>query len=243
MFRRFLIAVLIFIIAIVVAADRIGALVAAHVLAGKVQTDEGLPNRPDVTIGGLPFLTQAFGGQYKDVTIKAVNFPVGGMAVNSLTATLHGVHIPLGKVTHDSVSRVPVDRINGTAFISLGNINAYLSRHSPAGQRLSLRARGGGDSATVVDRVRAAGKSVALQGVGSLSVVGNVIEIAVSDLKGFAGSIASSALVQHVLSQLKIVLPLRSLPFRIALQSVRIAPAGITATGSAFNVVLGSKPT
>lgn len=242
MFRRFLIAVLVFLIAVVVAADRVGALVAAHVLASKVQHDERFSSRPDASIGGFPFLTQAFSGKYQDVTIKATNIPLNGMTVTSMTAQLRGVHIPFIKVLHDTVSSVPVDRVDGTAFVAFGDIDAYLNSHHPAGQVLSLRA-GTGDTATLLDRARVGGKTVSLRGVGRLSLSVNVIGVEITHLTSTsAGKSVGARQIAQVLKALRIALPLRSLPFRMQLHSVRIDSAGITVTGDALNTVLGQQP-
>jgi hypothetical protein len=239
--RRFLIAVLIFLIAVLVAADRLGAIVAAHVLAGKVQTDEHLPNRPSATIGGFPFMTQALSGKYKDVTIGAMNLPVDGVSVTSLTVHLHGVHIKLSKVFHDSVSQVPVDRIDATAVIAFADVNTYLSNHHPTGEDVSFR-RGAGHAATVIDRLRVGGKTVTLRGVADVSLRGNVIEVSVRRLtRAVAGGVAvSSQILQRALRQLHISLPLSGLPFQIRLESVSFTSTGVSVSGSAQNVVLGA---
>lgn len=227
MFRRFLIAVLIFLIAVVVVADRVGAIVGAHVLAGKVKTDEHLSSRPSASIGGFPFLNQAFGGNYKDVTITAHNVDLSGVTVTTLTAHLHGVHLPFGKVVHGSVSQVPVDRVDGTAFVSFANVNSYLaSRH------LSVRiAPGHNGEAAVTDRVVVHGKHLSLTGLGSATVSGNIIRVQVTKLSGPVN------LGNRVAN---FTVPLHALPFRIALESVSVTPTGLSGTGGATNIVLGA---
>jgi hypothetical protein len=241
MLRRLLVAALVFLVIVVVAADRLGAIIAAHVVAGKVRTDEGLINRPSVSIAGIPFLTQAFRGEYNDVTIKAADFPVSGVAVTSMTAHLHGVHISAHDAINNTVSKVPVDHVSATAFVSFPNINAYLAGVSPRGQQVSLRAAGA-DSFTVSDRLRVLGQEVALQGDGSLVLSGNVIAIAVTDLRAGSGPAVSSELLRQVLGELRIKIPLRSMPFRVDLQSVKVSSSGVTVSGTAEDVVLGTKP-
>jgi hypothetical protein len=240
-FRRFLIAVLIFLIAVLVAADRLGAIVAAHVLAGKVQNDEHLPSRPGASIGGIPFLTQAISGKYHDVTITANDVPVNGVTVTSLTADLHGVHIPISKVLHDHGLEVPVDRIDGTAFVAYADINSYLSAHHPVNQVLFLRA-GIGNSATIVDRLRIAGRTVSLRGVGMAMLTGNVVGVKVSDLKrtSTGGAALGSKVLSRIEAQLRISVPLNDLPFRIILTSATFSASGVTVTGGAVHALLGA---
>lgn len=234
MFRRTVIVALIALVALVVAVDRLGAMVASRVLAGKVQHDEHLPNRPKVSIGGVPFLTQALGGTYKDVTITDSNVPVRGLSVSTLTVKLHDMHIPFSDVSHDTVSRVPVDRVDGTAFMTFAAINTYLSEHEPAGQRFSVRS-GSGRSLTVIDRVRRNGTTLTLTGSGTPSVAQNVITIDVSPLVP-TGSSTSTVPVRPV----PILVPLTGLQFRLRLRSVTVSPGGVTATGVAPDIVLGS---
>jgi hypothetical protein len=238
-FRRFLIAVLIFLLAVLVAADRLGAIVAAHVLAGKVQNDEHLAHRPAASIGGIPFLTQALAGKYNDVTIKAADVVVSGVTVTMVTAHLYGVHIPLKAALRDRVAQVPVNRVAGSAFVSFDDVNTYLSAHHPAGQAISLRS-GQGNSATIMDKLRVAGKTFSLRGVGTLTLSDNVVTIGVSHLLGAAaGKTVSAKVLSDAQKALRISIPLQDLPFRIKLNSVTISVAGITATGGALNTVLG----
>jgi hypothetical protein len=181
--RRFLIAIALFLVVVVVAADRVGAIVGAHVLASKLQTDEHLPSRPSVSIHGIPFLTQAFGGRYDNVSVVGHNIPVNGVPITTLTVHMHGAHVPFGKVVRDSVSEVPVDQINGTAFVSFDDADSYLSNHRFAGQLITLEP-GGHGTATVNDRTTLAGRQLTLHGVGAVSVAHNIVSVAVSHLAG-----------------------------------------------------------
>jgi hypothetical protein len=233
-FRRLLIILVIFLIALVIAADRIGASVGAHVLAGKVQDFEHLPQRPSASISGVPFLTQAFGGKYHDVKITAHGVPVNGVTVSTLTANLHGVHVPFTKAVNGSVSQVPVDRVDGTAFVSFSDANSYLAKHPAAGQHIQLSAGHGASSVNVTDQTRIAGKPVTLHGVGLVSVNSNVVTVTVSQL---SGARLPKGGAKHVM----VTLPLQGLPFRMQLNSVTVDPAGMTGIGGATNIVLGAR--
>jgi hypothetical protein len=228
----------IFLIVVVIAADRVGAIAGAHVLAGKLQTDEHLPNRPSVSIDGIPFLTQAFGGKYKDVKVEADEVPVDQVQVTTLTAHLRGVHVPFGKVIQDSVSEVPVDHIDGTAFVSFADANTYLANHRVAGQLITL-APGGHGTVTVTDQAALVGKRLSLHGIGSISVSRNVVTVGVSRLTGLTGK-RGVAEERQFTKNLHISFPLESLPFQIRLRSVTVTPSGLSGVGDATNVVLGS---
>ncbi|HVY08642.1 MAG TPA: DUF2993 domain-containing protein [Mycobacteriales bacterium] len=221
MLRRLLIAVLVLILAAVVVVDRVGEHVAAHVLAGKLQTDEHLAKRPSVSIGGIPFLTQAFGGDYHDVSVTAHGVKTqDGVTISTLKAHLHDAHIPFSKVLGGSVAKVPIDRVDGSAFVSFGDISHYLS-----GQGLSVtlsRAAPGG--ITLIGQVPLAGRTRLVHAVVHVAVSHSVVTLAGSS---HAGALA-------------LPIPLRALPFRFAITSVTVGADGITGTGTANHVTLGS---
>ncbi|HEX3825234.1 MAG TPA: DUF2993 domain-containing protein, partial [Mycobacteriales bacterium] len=207
--------------------DRVGAIVGAHVLAGKVQTDEGLANRPSASIGGFPFLTQAISGNYKDVTITANNVAVGDVIVSTLTAHLHGMHLSLHSVLHGSVSHVPVDRVNAIVVVTYAEVNQYLRSQHVAIQV----APGTGNQVHLVERVSRHHKHLSLSGDGTVSVTDNVFDVNVTKVAGV------SALATRLLH---ISVPLRGIPFRVDVQSVTSSSTGLTGTGGATNIVLGS---
>jgi hypothetical protein len=239
MLRRFLIAILVFLVVVVIAADRGGEVVAAHVLAGKLQSDENLPQRPDVSIHGIPFLSQAFRGRYQNVAITAHEVPVNGIRVTTLSANLKGVRLPFSKAIQGSASQLPVDRVTGSVFVSFADANAYLARHRVAGSVVTLHPGPGGDAA-VTDRFQVAGHAVTLHGSGSLSVSGNLVTVDVARLAaGPLGGVAS-ALLSSALNQLHISFPLRGLPFRLQLRSVSVTSGGLAGSGNADHVVLSN---
>jgi hypothetical protein len=237
-FRRFAIALVIFLLVAVVAADRVGAIVAGHILASKVKTDENLRGHPTATIGGIPFLTQALSGTYRDVTIEANNVPVDGVNVTSMTVHLYKVHIPIGDVVNGAVLHVPVKRVAGSAFVAFGDINTYLDSHHPSGQVLFLRASTG-NTATIFDQIRIGGKTIAVRGVGTVQLAGNAVAVKVTHLERNNGAALPPSVLESVLSRLSIFVPLDDLPFRMTLRSVTMTSTGITVTGGAVNAVLG----
>ena len=227
MLRRFLIAVLVLFLAAVVAVDRVGEHVAAHVLAGQLQKDERLPNRPSVSIGGFPFLTQVFGGKYDDVSVTAHDFRTSdGVTITTLKAHLHGAHIPFSKVWHGSVNTVPVDRVDGVVFVSFGSVSRYLS----------------GQSRGSFTRSRSSAHAIELTGelpLGSRTVPVHSVIVTVG-VRNSAVVLEGSVRKAGVTSGLVLSVPLRALPFRINVKSVIVGTDGITATGNARNVRLGS---
>jgi hypothetical protein len=232
MLRRLLIALLVVVVAAVVAADRVGAHVAAHVLAGKLETDEHLSSRPSVSIGGIPFLTQAFAGKYSDITVTAHDFTTtDGVPVQTLSAKLHGVHVPLSKVIHGSVKQVPVDRVDGRAFVSFDGLARYLAGHGAA---VRLK-RASATSVEVIRRISAGKRTASVDGIATIRVSSDVVTLSVGRLT-VNGLGSQPVPVAPYLLQV----PLRALPFRFSVTSVTVTDAGIAGTGVAHHVVLGS---
>jgi hypothetical protein len=239
MLRRFLIAILLFLVIVVVVADRVGALVGAHVLAGKVQTDEHLQNRPSVTIKGIPFLTQAFGGKYSDVHLTGHEVLVDEVPVTTLTVDLHGVHLPFSKTIRGGVSEVPVDRVTGTAYVSFSDANYYLAHHLPAGTSIRLGPGTSPHTVSIVDRVHLAGRLLVLRGDGGVAVSANVVSVDLSGLTS-TGTTVAGPLLNQALANAAVSFPLQTLPFKLQLSDITATSSGLTGAGSADHVVLGS---
>lgn len=221
MLRRLLIGFVLLVIIVIVVADRVTASVAAHVLADKLQSDEHLPSKPSTSIGGIPFLTQAFGGKYNDVTVTAHDFVTDGVQVSTLTVHLHGVHIPLSKVVGGSVHQVPIDHVNGTALVTFAEMQSYLAGK---GVHVTFH-RGPGGSLQLQEALTVHHKKIAVSASVRLSLTDNIITL---NLTG--ASLPTTALP----------VPLQGLPFRVNLHSVTVKSDGVSATGTADHVTLGS---
>ena len=85
MLRKLLIAVLLLIAALVVVTDRVGAKVAGHVLAGKLQTDENLPTRPSVSSMKIAYSSIASTKSRKRVSLSHNACSVARCALKSTT--------------------------------------------------------------------------------------------------------------------------------------------------------------
>src|SRR5277367_1042115 len=86
--RRYLIVVVI-IVALLVVLDFAARVVAQNVLATKIQ-QQGLSQKPAVTIGGFPFLTQVASKDFRQVTIVASNLAEGPVTITKVTRPARG---------------------------------------------------------------------------------------------------------------------------------------------------------
>jgi hypothetical protein len=93
--RRLLIGVIV-LVGLLVAADRIGVVVAEHAVAETVQRSQHLTHRPDVDIAGFPFLTQLAAGSFGKITLRDHDVTAGGhraLRLSAVTVTLHDVRV------------------------------------------------------------------------------------------------------------------------------------------------------
>ena len=56
---------------VLIGLDRGGKYLAEYEAAKAIQNSQHLSSRPDVSLNGVPFLTQLIGGEFDDVTIDA----------------------------------------------------------------------------------------------------------------------------------------------------------------------------
>lgn len=111
--RRLLISLFV-VVGLLVAADRIGVLLAEDAVATTVQDSQHLSQKPDVDITGFPFLTQLVAGKFGKVTLADQDVPVG---TGRRTLALRYVHVTLTdvRVARDFTSAT-AGRVSATAI-------------------------------------------------------------------------------------------------------------------------------
>ena len=210
--RRWIVVTVV-IIGLLVIADRVAVAAADHAVAARIQTDQQLSQQPRVSIHGFPFLTQAIGGRYDDVTLTLHDLHRSGVPVRTLRVDLHGVHVPLRAVIAGHVARVPIDRASASLLLSFDGLNSFL-----ADKHLSVT-QGTNGEIRVTGRVTALGQTVTASGAGRIDVRGNELVVTVG--RG-----------------LDFTIPLDGLPFRISLVSAKTTKAGIVVQAAASGLVL-----
>jgi hypothetical protein len=210
---RRLVIIVVVLVALLVVLDRVAVVEADHVVAARIQTQEHLPSRPSVSIGGFPFLTQALGGTYDDVTLTVHDFRRSVVAVDTISVTLHGVHVPLGSVFSQHLSSVPVDSATARVLLSYDDMNAYLR---PKGATVPPPGDG---QVRISGSVTVAGQQLSASGTATIDVT-------------------SDSLLLRAANAVSIAIPLAGLPFGISLQSAKATNRGIQVTATAQGLVL-----
>jgi hypothetical protein len=246
---RIALIVLLVLVVLLIAADRIALVVAEHTVASQARkqlASEGvtLSGDPSVQITGFPFLTQVLAGHYDKIVIDTRDPAGRGVRMDSLDVTATGVNAPTGALM-SSHGSIKADRVTGVGKISWASFNQVvdLSGLKQFGIDPSTLNITGTDDGhiTIVAPLSVQGQTVAVRATGAVSVVRNVLHVAVNDVTAKDGSLPPDVQseLDSIKQQLNFDVPLPALPYHLRLDSVRTGAAGVTINASARGVVLG----
>lgn len=227
--RRLLIGLLVVVVLLVV-ADRVGAAYANRRLAAQVRTELALQRDPTVRIRGVPFLTQAIGGRYRDVQVLLPDVDSGPLQNVAIDARLRGVHAPLGEVLRGRIAEVAVDRITGELTIGYDD----LARASGIPGLRIVRA---GDALRVSGSVRVLGRQVDASGVGRVEVDGSDIVITAEQAEVEGVQLPPAAL-ESAARALSFAVSPRSLPLSLRITAVRTEQDALLVSAESDDAVL-----
>jgi hypothetical protein len=235
--RRVLVTLAVLAVLLLV-ADRVAAWAAQRAVAEHVATElatyQVASQPPEVTIGGVPFLTQVAEGRFESVTLRLRD-------VGSDRVILPLVELIASGVTADASTLIeregPInaEQVDGSATIGYASVTALTDLAA-----LDLSA---GPDGSVRVRLPAelAGTQVVVVGCAAVSVADGVIQLSVGDL-GIEGleqlPPPAEALVADIARRLSVRVPLPPLPYGLTIESVRAERAGLVVTVQAHNVPL-----
>ncbi|MCP9950837.1 LmeA family phospholipid-binding protein [Actinomadura madurae] len=140
--RKVLLVLLVLVAVAVVAADRLGVRVAEDKIGEQVAAQYNLRQQPDVTIHGIPFLTQALGGEYKHIEVAIGDWTEQGVTVTGVKVDMRGVEAPMSEVTKGSAANVTARTATASAVIPYDVIQKEapkeVKRIGPKGDDLSV---------------------------------------------------------------------------------------------------------
>ena len=227
--RRLLI-VLVVLAALLVVADRVGVEVAENALAGQIEQQLDLDRKPDVSIRGIPFLTQAVGGKYKDIRVQLPDVDAGDVQNVAIDARLQGARVPLSGAVRGNVDQIPVDRIGGTVSVPYDEL-------AQASGISGLRITREGDSLRLTGSVRVLGRAVDAEAVGRVEVNQGRLEINAEQAK-VAGIPVPQPVLDEAARLLSFRVQPRNLPLDLRITAVRVADAGLLVDAVSDDVVL-----
>jgi hypothetical protein len=224
---RALLIVLVVLVGLAVAADRIGVYVAERIAGQQLQKSQHLPGRPDVDVHGFPFLTQLASGKYDLVTADADTVPLGSgtreLDLDHLQVTLH--HVTITNTFHDYAVR------DATADAHA----SYAALSRPVG--IDLAYAGGG-------RVKAS-KSVTVLGhtltasiTAQPAIVKGALAFTKTSVDGLDG--VAQSVLDGVSQVFAVKLPLDGVPFDVRATGLTADASGLTLTLAGENLTYSS---
>ena len=214
---------------LLLAADRIGVLVAEDQVAAQVARQGQLAGEPDVDITGFPFLTQAVAGRYEDVRISLTADELGQPAGTTADISLQGVRLPLSDVLGGEVSQLPVDRVDGQASVPYGLLAGQLGGDTTLAQE--------GDGLRITKTVEVLGQTIPLTAAGQVALDGQDLVVTVDSAAG-AGIDVPGFVLEQAQDLLDFRYPLPALPFGLELTGLQVVDGGVDVTVAATDVVL-----
>jgi DUF2993 family protein len=223
--RRFFILIVVLVMLAVV-VDRAAWWFAQRTIAQEIQKSEDLAERPDVSVGGFPFLTQVLRGKYKQVDATLQDPAVdGGLKIDSLDVRLRGVQVSTSDAINGRVDSVPVDSATAVVFVSFESLNAA-AQQNLKNSRSEVKFRpGSAKTLAVTGTYSSSGLSAKLDLEARLVAQDGdlVVQLAPETLDGLP-----SALRPQVKSLVAKASRLPSLPFGFQAESATVSPTGIT---------------
>jgi hypothetical protein len=239
--RRLAVGGLVFLLVVVVllvVADRVGAWYAERRIAEEVQQEVArrdiTSDRPDVRVGGFPFLTQVLAGEYKSVKIKLREVDGGGIRLPELNVEATGVHADLQTI-RSGRGEARADEVTGTATVGYPTIAALANQPG-------LQLSGQGGQLRVRLPAEILGQQVTLVGTARVRVDDNRIRVTVSDLDDESGNLPAQAraLANGYADRLSVSFQLPPLPFDLSVDEVTAQPEGLAVTATAHGVPITS---
>ena len=216
--RRWPWITLLVIVLVLVGGDRAAKAYAEDRMASQVQSSLALSGKPNVTIQGFPFLTQAAARTFNTVDVNASNEtagPGGQLQIASLTATLHGMHI-------HGTNSATVDQFTASALVTF----TALAHAGGIPQGITLAPAGPNQLKATVDILGFSSDATAkVTQVGS-----NKINVKITDFGGVPADVLGS------LTDFNISIP--KLPAGVKIQSISITQQGLRITASGQNTTL-----
>jgi hypothetical protein len=245
--RRLLITLLVLLIIlgiILAVADRFGASYAERVIsdrvAEQVANQDATSEKPDVTVEGVPFLTQVVKGEYQEIKIELRNF--SGPAGNNQT-----IKMPLLDIRAKDV-RAPLDTLRtrqgeiiATTVTGAGTVDYATLAELTNREGVKLGEKDG--KLAVTAPLEVLNQTVTINGTANLTVAeGNVIRIQFDEVQ--AEGLPDIPFVRNALNnyakQISVDVKVPALPLKMVVQKVEPTVAGLVVTAGADEVPLNA---
>ncbi|MDL4772879.1 LmeA family phospholipid-binding protein [Actinomadura xylanilytica] len=230
--RKVLLVLVILLAVGLVAADRLGVRVAQNEIGKQVAAQYQLSQRPDVTIHGIPFLTQAVGGDYDKIDVAIGDWTEQGVTVHGVKIEMRGVNAPLSQVTSGNAESVTARTATASAVLPYSVIKERAPKEvkgiAPKGDDLQVELTGAvlgfPVTGTAIVKVKPTAKGISITPVSVGSNGSSQIPL---------------ALVQRRLTW---TVPVANLPVGSRITAIQPTPEGLRVAATADNVRLNDLP-
>ncbi|HEU5156874.1 MAG TPA: DUF2993 domain-containing protein [Streptosporangiaceae bacterium] len=230
--RKVLLVLLFVLIIGLIAADRVGVAVAQDQIAKQIASQNNLPQKPHVKIHGIPFLTQALGGDYKKIDVRIGRLTRQGVTLEDVEVELSDVTAPLRDVINGDTPNVVAGTATASAIVPYDAVRrrapSPVKSISANGSDLQVRGNlsvfGVGSDVTIVAAVRATGRGIA---------------ITPQSVRPSGGPAVPLALLRN---RFTFTVPVRDLPLGSRISQVEVTPDGLRIAATADDVKLNDVP-
>ncbi|WP_433241019.1 LmeA family phospholipid-binding protein [Actinomadura nitritigenes] len=225
--RKALLGLLIVVAVGLVVADRVGVRIAQNRIGQQVAAQYNLPRQPDVTIHGIPFLTQVVGGEYDHITVDIGDWTEQGVTVSDVTVDMRGLNAPLSDVINGDTTNMTADTAAASAIIPYD----VIKKEAPKEVR-SIGPKGNDLSVDLTGSVL----GFQVNGTAVVSVKPTSKGIAITPES--VGEGAAQMPLTLVRQQLTWVVPVRDLPIGARISGIEPTAGGLKVTATAHDVNL-----
>ncbi|GIJ48637.1 hypothetical protein Val02_55230 [Virgisporangium aliadipatigenens] len=241
-----LLVLLVLLLGLVAIADRVAVGIAEDRIAEQAETtikNEGgtVEGRPDVSIGGFPFLTQVLGGNYDEITIKANKPQTNGVKLENMTVVANDVEAATSDLMNGR-GPVTAHRVTGNAFMTWETVKSLVQLSGlPVPIDLSKL------TITVVDNridlklpIDIQGYKAVLTAKGTISIADGKVLLALSDVATEGGQLTGVAKTVFDANKDKLKATIRTpqMPYKLVINNVTSSAQGVTVTATATDVAL-----
>ncbi|MGI5323729.1 LmeA family phospholipid-binding protein [Actinomadura nitritigenes] len=225
--RKALLGLLIVVAVGLVVADRVGVRIAQNRIGQQVAAQYNLPRQPDVTIHGIPFLTQVVGGEYDHITVDIGDWTEQGVTVSDVKVDMRGLNAPLSDVINGDTTNMTAGTAAASAIIPYDVIKKEAPKE--------------------VESIGPKGNDLAVDLTGSVlgfQVNGTAVVSVKPTSKGIAitpesvGEGAAQMPLTLVRQQLTWIVPVKDLPVGSRISGIEPTAGGLKVTATAHDVNL-----
>jgi len=244
--RRLLITLIVLLVVVGAAlavVDRFAASYAEREIsdrvAQQVADQSASSEKPDVTIEGVPFLTQVLKGEYQEIKIELRNF--SGPAGNGKTIKMPLLDIrakdlraPLEALRNGN-GNIVATTVTGSGTIDYATLETLTDRNG-----VKIAEKDG--KLAITAPVKILNQTVTVSGVADLTVKNNVVSVHFEQVS--APELPQVPLVQNLLNnyakQLSLSVKVPQLPLKLVVTKVQPTATGLAVTAEASDVQLNA---